>query len=113
MRVAAVISKDIEDDVSNFLPEETTELIISGDGALGVERWADMHMIPKLVVRSDEMIELSPDQTAKITVELAETVIAVWSGGEDDVKLCIEWARRLGKPLKCIRSPGCWFKTER
>ena len=104
MRVAVIGSRGLLVNVAEYIPEETTQLI-SG-GALGIdtlaERWADAHNIPKLIIRPDygEYGRAAPIRRNETIVEMADMVIAIWDGRSRGTKFTIEYAQRIGKPVR-------------
>lgn len=107
MRVAVIGSRNLLVNVAEYIPVETTQLI-SG-GALGIdtlaERWADAHNIPKLIIRPeyDTYGRAAPIRRNETIVEVADMVVAIWDGRSRGTKFAIEYAQKIGKPVRvCI-----------
>lgn len=103
MRVAVIGSRNINVDISKYIPPEMTELI-SG-GAVGVdtlaERYADGHMIPKLIIRPDyaRYGRYAPLKRNEMIVEASDLIVAVWDGKSRGTRYTMDYANRLGKRL--------------
>ncbi len=102
MRVSIIGPKGLWADISEFIPTGLTELICSGEDGIGLlaERWADENNIPKLVIKSDEQFRYAPEKLVMTLVDAAEIVVAIWDGKAVNVKLSIDYARKIHKPLK-------------
>lgn len=101
MRVSIIGPKGLCAEITKYIPQNLTELICSGEEGIGLlaESWADENNIPKLIIKSDGF-GCSSEKLAKILVDAAEMVVAVWDGTAEDIKLSINYAIKIGKPLK-------------
>jgi hypothetical protein len=104
MRVAVIVSGKLDVDISRYIPSDAMEVITTG-GKEGqaVNKWADENYMPKLIIKSDKRMPLSPRKSAEVLVQISENVVAVWDGTRDFVSLCIDRANAEGKPLNVIK----------
>lgn len=102
MRVSIIGPKGLWVEITEYIPQNLTELVCSGEEGIGflAECWADENNIPKLIIKSDKWFRYSPEKLAITLVDAAEMVVAIWDGTAKDIKLSIDYARKLGKPLE-------------
>lgn len=106
MRVAVIGSRGLSVDISEYIPKETNE-IISG-GAKGIdslaECYADKNNIPKLIIRPEHQTfgMFAMRKRNRLIVECADMVLAIWDGKSRGTKYTIDYALRIGKPIKII-----------
>lgn len=105
VKVAIVGSRGITAvDLSLYLPKNCC-LIVSG-GARGVdtiaEQYAKAHGIETLIIRPDyaKYGRSAPIRRNDIIVDNADMVLAFWDGSSHGTKYTIDYAKRMGKPVK-------------
>ena len=104
MKIAIVGSRNLNVDISKYIPDGTTE-IISG-GAKGIdtlaEKYADEHNMPKLIIKPEyeKYGKVAPLKRNKTIVENADMVIAIWDGNSNGTKFAIDYAKKIGKTLE-------------
>ena len=106
-KVAVVGSRGIRHiELSTYLPADCC-LIISG-GAKGVdtlaEQYAKAHGIETLIIRPDysRYGRSAPIRRNDSIVDYADMVLAFWDGKSRGTKYSIEYAKKIGKPVKVI-----------
>ena len=107
MKLLIAGSRSITDiDISPYIPQGT-DLIISG-GANGVdslaEKYADKHRISKLILRPryDLYRRAAPLKRNERMVDICDSVLVLWDGKSSGTKYTIDYANRVGKPVKVI-----------
>ncbi len=109
MKVAIIGSRDIETDITPFVPAETTE-IISG-GARGVdslaEQYAKAHGIPFTLVKPEYKLlgKHAPLARNVEIVRRAELVVAIWNGKSKGTRNTIQTAKELGRQVRVYLIP--------
>lgn len=105
VRVAVVGSRGITDvDLSKYLPENCC-LIVSG-GARGVDTIAEQYAkscgIETLIIRPnyEKYGRSAPIRRNDMIVDNADVVLAFWDGSSHGTKYTIDYAKRMGKPVK-------------
>lgn len=105
MRVAVIGSQSLKlDDLSAYLPDETTELI--SDGTTGIaaaaERYACRNHIPRLILRPayEKYGDSAPLVRNRQIVRVADLVVALWDGESSGTKATIDYAKKLGVPVQ-------------
>lgn len=110
MKVAVIGSRDLDIDVSAYMPDNISE-IISG-GAAGVDRAAEKYAkdkgIPITVIKPDytQYRRNAPLIRNKTIVELSDMVIAIWDGKSRGTKFIIDYAEKKNKPIKIYITTG-------
>lgn len=108
MRVAVIGSRNMKvDDLGRYLPEGVTE-IISG-GAKGVDTCAREYAIAHDI----RLMEFLPDyrrygrgaplKRNHSIIENADLVLAFWDGASRGTKHALDYANKLGVPVRVIR----------
>jgi len=93
-------------DLSPYVPLET-DTIISG-GACGIdalaEQYADVHGLKKIVVRPqyDRYRRAAPLMRNEQMVDMADEVLVIWDGISKGSIYTIQYAERVGKPIRVI-----------
>ena len=107
VKVAVVGSRSIRNaDLSAYIPKECT-VIISG-GAKGVdtlaEQYAKTQGIKTLILKPDygRFQKGAPLRRNEEIVQQADMVLAFWDGASRGTKYTIDYAKKLGKPVKVI-----------
>ncbi len=107
MKLLVVGSRSITDaDLSQYIPADT-DLIISG-GANGVdtlaEKYADKYRISKLILRPryDLYRRVAPLKRNEQMVDICDSVLVLWDGKSHGTKYTIDYADRVGKPIKVV-----------
>jgi len=104
MKVAVIGSRNIKTDITEYIPEDATE-IISG-GAAGVdtlaEKYADAHGIPKRIFLPDygEYGASAPFVRNRRIVDAADLVVAIWDGKSRGTRYTLDYAIEMGKEIK-------------
>ncbi len=104
MKTAVIGSRNLNVDISKYIPEETT-VIISG-GARGIDtlasEYADMNNIPVIVFKPEykEYGKGAPLVRNKLIVETADFIVAIWDGQSKGTLFTINYAKKLNKPIK-------------
>ena len=108
MKVAIVGSRGLNIDISRFIPSEVTEIISGGAKGIDIsaEQYADSHFIPKRIIRPDysRYGRAAPLKRNEQIVEAADIIIAFWDGQSKGTKYTIQYARKIGKPIKVFMS---------
>jgi len=99
MRAAIIGSGTVIYDLSQYVPEGISELIICGDEAEKIERWARKKGIPKLTIGSGKPYRFSVKKLAKAVAETADIVIIVGSALSQEAQLAAQSARKAGKTV--------------
>lgn len=99
MRIAVFGSGTVDKDISRYIPEGLSELIICGEDTQKIERWARKRRIPKLTLSNDKSVKLSAEKLAKTVAEIADMVVVVGSTLTHEAKLLVRRARKAGKPV--------------
>ena len=111
-RIAVVGSRDFSDTrllaeiMDAYLPH--VALLISG-GAEGADRagarWARKNGIETLVFHPDHKKYRHPyHHRNRLIVEAAELVVAFWNGHSTGTAYTVEYARRLGRPCRVVKT---------
>ncbi len=104
MRVAVIGSRNLKVDIAGYIPQGTTEIVTGGARGIDrlAERYADEHYIPKLILRPDygHYGYSAPRVRNRAIVEAANYIVALWDGKSPGTKFTIEYAKRIGKPVK-------------
>jgi hypothetical protein len=104
MRIAVTGSRSLESDIAEFIPQGITEMISGGAQGIDTiaERWADENNVPKLIIRPNyaRYGKAAPLVRSRTMVRISDLIVAVWDGKSRGTKYCIEYARRIGKPVK-------------
>ena len=104
MRIAIIGSRNIDVDISMFIPPEATEIVTGGARGIDTlaERWADENNCPKLIIRPEygRYGRSAPVVRNKVIVDVADMVVAVWDGKSPGTRFTIEYARESGKPVQ-------------
>ena len=104
MKTAVIGSRNLNVDISRYIPEETT-VIISG-GARGIDtlasEYADMYDIPIIVFTPEyrEYGKAAPLVRNRLIVEEADFIVAIWDGRSKGTLFTINYAKKLNKPVK-------------
>lgn len=104
MKIAVVGSRTINVNIADYIPDYATS-IISG-GAKGIdslaERYADIKGIDKIIFKPEynRYGKGAPIIRNKKIVEEADEVIAIWNGSSRGTKFTIEYAKKIGVPVK-------------
>jgi 4-hydroxy-3-methylbut-2-enyl diphosphate reductase IspH len=107
MRIAVIGSGTVDKDISRYIPQGLSELIICGEDTEKIERWARKRRIPKLTLSNDKTAKLSAQKLAKTVAEIADMVVVVGSTLSLEAKLFAQHARKAGKPVSInVRSKG-------
>ena len=108
MKIAIIGSRGLTlDDITNYLPEECTE-IVSG-GARGIDRsaryYADMYGIPLKEFLPNYRVHgaKAPLVRNRLIVDYADVVYAFWDGNSRGTRYVIEYAQSVGKPVRVFR----------
>ncbi len=99
MRVAIIGSGLVKSDLSQYVPEGLSELIICGEETEKIERWAYKKDIPKLTIGSGQPYRLSAKKLAKAVAEIADIVVVVGSVLTQEAQLVAQSARKAGKTV--------------
>ena len=107
MKIAIAGSRTIDNiDISLYIPQNAT-LIISG-GAKGIdtlaEEYADKKRISKLILRPryDLYRKNAPLKRNNEIVDMCDKIIVFWDGKSKGTKHTIDYAKKVGKPIKII-----------
>lgn len=107
MKIAIVGSRNLKVDIEQYIPDGVT-LLVSG-GAKGVDlsaqNYADKNNIQKLIFLPDYKTygKTAPLVRNKLIVQNADIVVAIWDGKSRGTKFVINYAEKIGKPVKvCI-----------
>ena len=93
-------------DIDEYIPQGTT-LIISG-GAKGIdsraEQAADKKKISKLILRPDyeKYGRSAPLHRNRQIVDMCDMLFAFWDGKSRGTRFSVEYANKVGKPVKVI-----------
>lgn len=104
MKVAIIGSRDLDLDITPFVPVETTE-IISG-GARGVDShaksYAAAHGIPFTLVKPEYRLlgRAAPKARNIEIVRRADLVVAIWNGTSKGTRNTIEAAKKMGRQVR-------------
>lgn len=92
-------------DISIFIPAGVTEIISGGEPGIDtlIEQWADLHGVPRLIVRARNYSWATPTQRYDMIVEMADIVIVIWDGKSAVLGHAIEYAKSLSKPLQTYK----------
>lgn len=107
MKVAIIGSRNLNVDISEYIPKETTE-IISG-GARGIDRCARYYANSNKIKLTEFLPEYekhgrgAPLRRNKQIVEVADIVIAFWDGISHGTKYTIDYARKNGKKVILVQ----------
>lgn len=94
-------------DISPYISDDV-ELIISG-GAKGVdtlaEKYADKHKISKVILRPDyeNFRRNAPLMRNQDMICMSDEVLVFWDGKSRGTKYTIDYAKKMGKPLRVVR----------
>ena len=107
MKVAVIGSRNLAvENIGDYLPEGCDE-IVSG-GARGVDecgaRLADKMGIPLTEFLPDysKYGRAAPIVRNKQIVEYSDMVIAFWNGSSRGTKFSVDYAKKIGKPVRVI-----------
>lgn len=104
MKTAIIGSRNLNVDISKYIPEETT-IIISG-GAKGIDtlasEYAYINNIPIIIFKPEysKYGKFAPLARNKLIVEEADFIVAIWDGQSRGTLFTINYAKKLGKPIK-------------
>ena len=108
MKIAIIGSRGVNSfDFSPYIPKSTTE-IVSG-GAKGVDTLARTYAIDHGI----KITEYLPDYAQfhrsaplirnKTIIQAADHILAIWDGESRGTLFCIEYAKKVGKPVTVVR----------
>ena len=104
MRIAIIGSRNLNVDISTFIPLETTEIISGGAKGIDtlVERYADKHNIPKQIIKPEyeKYGKAAPLRRNEAIVNEANMIIAIWDGKSNGTKFTINYAKKIGKTVE-------------
>lgn len=105
MKIAVIGSRSLSvNNLDEIIPEECTE-IVSG-GARGVDSSASAFaeerglILTEFLPDYDQYGKGAPLVRNRQIVEYADAVYAFWDGGSRGTKYTIDYARKLGKPVR-------------
>lgn len=110
-RIAVIGSRDFSNGhlLDKVLSEYrgTIQTLISG-GARGAdkmgEQWANKHGIETQIFYPDhKRYKHAYHHRNRLIVEAADLVVAFWNGHSTGTKYTMDYARRLGKPVRVVR----------
>ncbi len=95
MRVAVIGSRNLNIDITAYIPAKSTEIISIGSRGIEAqaEHWADENNIPKLVIRAGG----AAPQRRRLIIDMADYVIVIWDGLSKSIKAAISYAQKTGK----------------
>lgn len=111
MKVAVIGSRGlVVDDLSKYLPEGVDE-IVSG-GARGIDSCAREYAermgikLTEFLPEYDKYGRRAPLVRNELIVDYADVVYAFWDGVSRGTKYVIDYAEKVGKPIKKFRPTG-------
>jgi predicted Rossmann fold nucleotide-binding protein DprA/Smf involved in DNA uptake len=104
VKIAVVGSRTLNINISDYLPSDATGLVSGGAKGIDTlaEAWADSMNIPKLIIKPEyhKYGKAAPIKRNETIVAFSDIIIAIWDGKSRGTKYVIEYAKRLGKPIK-------------
>lgn len=104
MKVAIVGSRNLNIDISKYIPEGVTEIISGGANGIDTlaEKYADMTGIPKRIFRPEygRYGKAAPLIRNRLIVNACDMVVAIWDGESRGTKFTVDYAYKVGKPVK-------------
>jgi len=104
MKMAIIGSRTLNIDISDYLPCGATELVSGGAKGIDTmaEAYADSMNIPKIIIKPDyhKYGRAAPIKRNETIVAFSDIIIAIWDGKSRGTKYVIEYAKKLGKPIK-------------
>lgn len=104
MRIAIIGSRNLNIDISKYIPEGVTEIVSGGAKGIDstVEAYADEKNIPKLIIKPEyaKYGKSAPLIRNEIIVDVSEMVIALWDGKSRGTKYVIDYAHKTGKHVE-------------
>ena len=107
MKLAIVGSRKISADIGKHIPEDVTE-IVSG-GAAGIDTLAAEYARSKGIKLTEFLPDYkrykraAPLKRNQLIAEYADCALAFWDGSSRGTRHVIEYAKRIGKPLRIFR----------
>lgn len=104
MKLAIIGSRNLDIDISEYIPDGVT-LVISG-GARGIdekaEAYADSMNIPKLIIKPEyaRYGRAAPIKRNELIVDQADRIVALWDNASKGTKHVIDYANKVGKPIE-------------
>lgn len=102
--IAVIGSRNLKVNIEEYIPDNVTK-IISG-GATGIDtlaaEYADGHGIPITVFLPEycRYGRAAPLIRNRSLVDAADSIIAIWDGKSRGTKYTIDYALKLGKPVR-------------
>lgn len=93
-------------DISRFIPEGCTGIIVGGAPGIdaAAEACADLRGLPKLVFRSasKHFGKNAPLRRNRVIIDVADEVLTFWDGTSRVTKNVLAYARKTGKKVTLI-----------
>lgn len=107
MKLLIAGSRSIRDfDLSPYISPEVDTLISGGADGIDclAEQYADRHRLSKYVVRPryDLYGRAAPLKRNEEMVDMSDEVLVVWDGISKGTKHTVQYAKKVGKPIKVI-----------
>lgn len=110
LKIAVIGSRNLVVNIERYIPSEITELISGGGKGIDslAEQFADQNCIPKRILKPeyDKYGRKAPLIRDRQIVDCADLVVAVWDGFSSGTWYTINYARRIGKPVKVYQIPS-------
>lgn len=104
MKVAIVGSRNLDVDISKYIPEETTTIVTGGAKGIDclAEEFADKNNLKKIIFKPqyERYKKAAPIMRNILIVNESDLIVAIWNGKSKGTKFTIDYARKMNKEVR-------------